>query len=142
METPLSVQGKCHYKLATKLSRKEFEPNVDNSNSYLFLHIMSTGTIGEELRNIREGKELQLRKVAALLNIDAAILSKMERGGRRITKEIVLKFADVYKYDADVLFVSFSRDRIIYEIMDENSGIEASKEVEEKVKYINATKQK
>ena len=48
---------------------------------------MSTETIGEKLRHIREGKELPLRKVAALLDIDVAILSKMERGERKITKE-------------------------------------------------------
>ena len=45
------------------------------------IRFMSTETIGEKLRHIREEKELPLRKVAALLDIDVAILSKMERGG-------------------------------------------------------------
>ena len=57
---------------------------------------MSIETIGEKLRHIREEKELPLRKVAALLDIDVAILSKMERGERRITKEIVQKLANIY----------------------------------------------
>ena len=61
---------------------------------------MSTETIGEKLRHIREEKELPLRKVAALLDIDVAILSKMERGERRITKEVVLKLANIYDYNA------------------------------------------
>jgi cytoskeletal protein RodZ len=41
------------------------------------IEFMSTETIGERLRHIREEKELPLRKVATLLNIDVAILSKM-----------------------------------------------------------------
>lgn len=103
---------------------------------------MSTETIGEKLRHIREEKVLPLRKVAALLDIDVAILSKMERGERRITKEVVLKLADIYKYDADDLLVSFLSDKILYEIQDEDLGIEALKVAEERAKYIKANKKK
>ena len=105
-------------------------------------HFMSTETIGEKLRQIREEKELPLRKVAALLDIDVAILSKMERGERRITKEIVLKLADIYDYNADDLLVSFLSDKILYAIQDEDLGIEALKVAEERAKYIKANKKK
>jgi transcriptional regulator with XRE-family HTH domain len=104
--------------------------------------VMSTETIGEKLRHIREVKELPLRKVAALLDIDVAILSKMERGERRITKEVVLKLADIYDYNADDLLVSFLSDKILYEIQDEDLGIEALKVAEERAKYIKANKKK
>ena len=103
---------------------------------------MSTETIGEKLRHLREEKELPLRKVAALLDIDVAILSKMERGERRITKEVVLKLADIYNYDANDLLVSFLSDKILYEIQDEDLGIEALKVAEERAKYIKANKKK
>lgn len=106
------------------------------------IEIMSTETIGEKLRHIREEKELPLRKVAALLDIDVAILSKMERGERRITKEVVLKLADIYDYNADELLVSFLSDKILYEIQDEDLGIEALKEAEERAKYLKANKKK
>lgn len=106
------------------------------------IEFMSTETIGEKLRHIREEKELPLRKVAALLDIDVAILSKMERGERRITKEVVLKLADIYNYDADDLLVSFLSDKILYEIQDEDLGIKALKVAEERVKYIKANKKK
>jgi transcriptional regulator with XRE-family HTH domain len=104
--------------------------------------VMSTETIGEKLRHIREVKELPLRKVAALLDIDVAILSKMERGERRITKEVVLKLANIYDYNADDLLVSFLSDKILYEIQDEDLGIEALKVAEERAKYIKANKKK
>jgi len=101
---------------------------------------MSTETIGEKLRHIREEKKLPLRKVAALLDIDIAILSKMERGERRITKEVVLKLAGIYKHNADELLVSFLSDKILYEIEGEDLGIEALKVAEERVKYLRAKK--
>lgn len=104
--------------------------------------VMSTETIGEKLRHIREEKELPLRKVAALLDVDVAILSKMERGERKITKEVVLKLADIYDYNADELLVSFLSDKILYEIQDEDLGIEALKVAEERAKYIKANKKK
>lgn len=106
------------------------------------IEVMSTETIGEKLRHIREEKELPLRKVAALLDIDVAILSKMERGERRITKEVVLKLANIYDYNADDLLVSFLSDKILYEIQDEDLGIEALKVAEEKAKYIKANRKK
>lgn len=106
------------------------------------IEVMSTETIGEKLRHIREEKKLPLRKVAALLDIDVAILSKMERGERRITKEVVLKLADIYDYSADDLLVSFLSDKILYEIQDEDLGIEALKVAEERAKYIKANKKK
>ena len=83
-----------------------------------------------------------MRKVAALLDIDVAILSKMERGERRITKEVVLKLANIYDYNADDLLVSFLSDKILYEIQDEDLGIEALKVAEEKAKYIKANRKK
>lgn len=44
-------------------------------------------TIGSKLREIRKSKYLPLKQVAALLDIDVAILSKIERGERKINKE-------------------------------------------------------
>lgn len=103
---------------------------------------MSTETVGEKLRHIREEKELPLRKVAALLDIDVAILSKMERGERRLSKEVVLKLADIYNYNPDELLVSFLSDKIMYEIQDEVLGEKALKVAEQRVKYLKANKGK
>jgi transcriptional regulator with XRE-family HTH domain len=103
---------------------------------------MSTETIGEKLRYIREEKVLPLRKVAALLDIDVAILSKMERGERRITKDVVLKLASIYNYNSEELLINFLSDKILYEIQNEALGIEALKVAEERVKYLNFNKKK
>ena len=103
---------------------------------------MSTETICEKLRELREQNELPLRKVAALLDIDVAILSKMERGERKLTKDVVLKLADIYKYNADDLFVLFLSEKIMYEIQNEDLGEKALKVAEQRVKYLKANKSK
>lgn len=106
------------------------------------IEYMSTETIGEKLRQLREQNEYPLRKVAALLDIDVAILSKMERGERRLTKEVVLKLADIYKYNVDDLLVLFLSDKIMYEIQDEDLGEKALKVAEKRMKYLKANKSK
>lgn len=99
---------------------------------------MSTETLGEKLRQIRESKGFPLRKISALIDIDVAILSKMERGERKLTKEIVLKLADIYKQSSDELLVLFLSDKIMYEIQDEALGEKALKVAEQRVKYLKA----
>jgi transcriptional regulator with XRE-family HTH domain len=103
---------------------------------------MSTETLGEKLRQIREQNELPLRKVSASLDIDVAILSKMERGERKLSKEVVLKLADIYKCNPEELLVLFLSEKIMYEIQDEDLGEKALKMAEKKVKYLKAHKTK
>ena len=66
----------------------------------------------------------------------------MERGERKLSKDIVLKLAEIYGHNADELLILFLSDKIMYEIQDEDLGIEALKVAEERVKYIKANKKK
>ena len=96
---------------------------------------MSTETIGEKLRHLREENGLPLRKVAAILDIDVAILSKMERGERKLSKEVVLKLSELYNYSQEDLLISYLTDKILHEIQGEDLGEKALKVAEERVKY-------
>jgi len=96
--------------------------------------------LGEKLRQLREQNELPLRKVAALIDIDVAILSKMERGERKLTKEVVLKLAEIYKHNTEDLLILYLSDKIIYEIQDEEFGEKALKVAEERIKYLKENK--
>jgi len=51
-------------------------------------------TFGEYIRKSREDKGLPLRKVAAALDIDTSILSKIERNERRAIIEMIPILAD------------------------------------------------
>ena len=96
---------------------------------------MSNETIGDKLRKLREENELPLRKVAALLDVDIAILSKMERGERPLTKEIVQKLAKIYKHDTEELMVLYLSEKVIYEIGEEDLALKALQVAEEQIKY-------
>ncbi len=96
---------------------------------------MSKENIGDKLRKLREENELPLRKVAALLDIDVAILSKMERGERRLTKEIVIKLAKIYKHDTEELMVLYLSEKVVYEIGEEDLALKALQVAEEQIKY-------
>jgi transcriptional regulator with XRE-family HTH domain len=96
---------------------------------------MSTETIGDKLRKLREENELPLRKVAALLDIDVAILSKMERGERPLSKDVVTKLAKIYKHDEEELTILFLSQKIVYEVGDEDLALKALQVAEEQIKY-------
>lgn len=92
---------------------------------------------GEILREKREEKGLLLRHVSAELDIDTAILSKIERSERKATKEQIIKLAEILDLDKDNLLVQYLSERILYEIRDEELGSKALKVAEQKMKYIN-----
>jgi transcriptional regulator with XRE-family HTH domain len=92
-------------------------------------------TLGIKLRELREKAGLSLRKAAMQVDIDVAILSKMERGERKFSKELVLKLADLYKANPDKLIIDFLSEKVIYELENEELGLEALKVAEKKLKY-------
>lgn len=96
---------------------------------------MSTETIGHTLRRLRMESKLPLRKVAALVDLDAAILSKMERGERRLTKAMVQKLGKLYKHDTDELLVLYLRDKVLQEVGDDQLAIKALQVAEKAVSY-------
>nr|NQU91618.1 helix-turn-helix transcriptional regulator [Bacteroidota bacterium] len=92
--------------------------------------------IGELLRTLREKEGYPLRKVAAYLDIDQAVLSKIERGQRKLTKEHAIKLAGFYNYNEKEMLIAFLSDRIIYEIGNEEYAKEALKVAEIKIDYL------
>jgi transcriptional regulator with XRE-family HTH domain len=97
-------------------------------------------TTGQRLRELRENSGLTLRKAAMKADIDVAILSKMERGERKLTKELILKLAALYKTNSDTLIVDFLSEKVIYALEDEEFGLEALKVAEQQLKYMKDSK--
>ncbi len=92
-------------------------------------------SLGDTLRKLREDKELPLRTVAAYLDIDQAILSKIERGQRKPNREQVVKLAEYFKVKENDLLVAWLSDKLLYEVEDEDMALKALQVAEEKVKY-------
>lgn len=93
--------------------------------------------IAQLIKEQRETHELLLRQVAAEIEIDQALLSKIERGERLPTKDQVLKIAKFYNIDANELLVAFLSDKLVYELQNEALAIEAMQVAEKKIVYLS-----
>lgn len=97
--------------------------------------------LGQLLKAKREEKGLLLRQVAAHLDIDQAILSKIENGNRKATKDNISKLSEILEIDKEQLMIQFLSEKIAYEIADEDCAVKALRMAEEKVKYIKSQNQ-
>ncbi|MBM2816424.1 MAG: transcriptional regulator [Ignavibacteria bacterium] len=95
-------------------------------------------TVGQIIRETREKKGLLQRHLAAMLDIDTAILSKFERNERKISKELLLKISEILKIDFQELLVQYQSDRIAYEIAYEENASKILKIAEKKVNYLKS----
>ncbi|PJB12511.1 MAG: XRE family transcriptional regulator [Flavobacteriales bacterium CG_4_9_14_3_um_filter_40_17] len=93
-------------------------------------------SLGETIRKLREEKGLPLRAVAAFLDIDQAILSKIERGQRNANREQVVKLAEFFKIKETDLLVSWLSDKLVYEVADEQIAMQALQMAEKKVFHV------
>ena len=94
--------------------------------------------LGETIRKLREEKGLPLRTVSAYLDIDQAILSKIERNERKPSKDNIIKLAEILKLDKEDLLVQFMSEKIAYEIADEDCASKVLKVAEQKINYIKS----
>ncbi|WP_333695099.1 Fic family protein [Flavobacterium sp.] len=93
------------------------------------------------LKTARENKNLKTREVAQLLGIDQALVSKFENGNRKPTREQIVKLASILEIDYETLMVAWLKEKILYEIGDdENFGLKALMVAESEMKYNAAFK--
>jgi predicted nucleotidyltransferase len=95
--------------------------------------------IASLIRKLRVERGYPLRKVAAFLDIDQAILSKMERGIRKIKKDQVIKLARFFDYDEKEMIKIYLSDKILYELGEEENALEALKIAEDIIAYKTAS---
>lgn len=92
-------------------------------------------SFGERIKKIREEQGTPLRIVAFHLSVDQAVLSKIENGKRKATKKQVELISHYFNVPVKELLIDWLSDKIVYDIEEEEFGIEALKVAEEKVKY-------
>ena len=98
-------------------------------------------TFGNYIRKLREEKQLLLREVASQMNIDTALLSKIERGTRMARKEQVEDLAKALNKSKIELLNFWMADKIVNMIKDESNITEILKKVEEEIKNLTNKKQ-
>lgn len=77
------------------------------------------------LKNAREQKGLKTRELAQLAGIDQALISKFESGTRKPTKEQISKLAQLLEIDYETLMIAWLKEKILYEIGDEEFALKA-----------------
>jgi len=97
-------------------------------------------SFGQKIRNLRESQELLLRQVAASIEIDQALLSKIERGERIATKNQVIALANFFVIDERELLTLWLGEKIAYEIKHEDIANDALKVAEEAIHYLKTPK--
>lgn len=103
-------------------------------------NIQTLKKTGELIREAREKKGLLLRQVASHLEIDQALLSKIERGERKATRDKIIKLATFLELNQKELLVQFLSEKIAYDLQDEDVAKEVIKVAEKKVEYLKARK--
>ena len=98
-------------------------------------------TFGNYIRKLREEKQLLLREVASQMNIDTALLSKIERGTRIARKEQVEDLAKALNKSKNELLNFWMADKIVNMIKDESNSTEILKKVDEEIKNLTKKKQ-
>jgi len=75
--------------------------------------------IGDRIRELREQDNILLRHLAAQLDIDTAMLSKMERGDRFFRREDIVALAKIFKQSEEDLLTLWLADKILKTINEE-----------------------
>ena len=87
------------------------------------------------LKEARTKKGLLMRDLAAKMSLDAALISKWEKGTRKPTREQVIKLATILDIDTEKLLVEWLSEVILYEIGNDELALKAMRIAEEKVRY-------
>ena len=88
---------------------------------------------GETIREIRESKNLLLRQVAAAIETDTALISKLERGERKASREQVSKLAKFLAVSEDSLLVVWLSDKVLEILVEEPLAHQVLKQTEKRI---------
>ena len=95
---------------------------------------------GDLIRTSREKKEMLLRHLSAELDMDTAMLSKIERGEKTAKREHIELLAKLFKIDYDKLFSLWLADQVFHLVENEEQALQVLKIAEKEIKVLNNNK--
>lgn len=95
-----------------------------------------TESFGKYIRKLRNENEMTLTQLGAKLGLDSANLSKIENGKREFDEKRLIKLADVFNLDLEILKTEFLSDLFAKKLYDSNCSTQALSVAEEKVNYL------
>lgn len=90
---------------------------------------------GERIKELRESQGLLQRQLAANLEIDTPMFSKIERGDRRAKREQVLLLAKLLEVNEDELLTLWLADQVYDLVKDEDVASNALRVAEKNFHY-------
>ena len=97
---------------------------------------------GKHIKELRVQRKLLQKHVAAALDIDTPMLSKIERGERKANREHVVLLAKLFKVNENVLLSLWLGEKVYDVLKDEKMAKNALKVAESKINYNNKKKTK
>jgi len=94
--------------------------------------------LSELLKSKRESKGLLLRELAYKIDVDTALISKIEKGDRKPTREQIDKLAVALDIDYNKLLTLWLSEKVFHELKDENNAQEVLRLVEKRIKTLNS----
>lgn len=79
--------------------------------------------LGKRIKELREEQGLLQRQLAAILEIDTPMFSKIERGDRRAKREQVITLAKQFKVDEKELLTLWLADKVLDAIEEDNDNL-------------------
>ena len=76
---------------------------------------------GQKIREVRESKDMLLRQLAAFLEVDTALISKIEKGDRKANKMQISKISKILELNEEELLTLWLADRIEKVISDDTA---------------------
>ena len=84
---------------------------------------MKVTKFGERIRELRENQNIFQRQLAASMDMDTAMLSKIEKGVRKAKKDQVTLFAELLKTDAKDLLTLWCAEQV-FEILNDDVNMD------------------
>jgi len=81
--------------------------------------------IGDKIRTLREANNILLRQLASTLEMDTAMLSKMERGDRFFRKEDIVALSKIFNQSQKDLLTLWLAVKVLKTIGNEDFSQEA-----------------
>ena len=93
---------------------------------------------GRKIKELRDEQGVLQRQLAALLEIDTPMFSKIERGDRKAKREQVIKMAEYFHQDVNEMLTLWLADKVLETVKNEDAiNLAAIKIAKEEIKAKN-----
>ena len=93
-------------------------------------------TLGQKIKELREGKSMLQRELASKLEVGDGFLSKVERNQKVLKKGHLISISKIFNFPYTELETLWLANKVYDIIKDENQAIQVLKVAEQEVKYV------